>query len=152
MSLVFPYIPFPLGRPLWALSGRTERPRPVIPVALLGPRGTSVDRALLDSGSDDTVFPDFVAARVGIDLSNAPTGSASGVVPTAATVLRYAEVILRVTDGREYREWPARVAFTSLPLHRPLLGFAGFLQFFTTTFHGDREQVELTVNSLYPGK
>ena len=34
---------------------------------------------------------------------------------------------------------------------RPLIGFAGFLQFFTATFHGDREQVELTVNALYPG-
>ena len=36
-------------------------------------------------------------------------------------------------------------------LQRPLLGFAGFLQFFTATFHGDREEVELTVNSLYAG-
>jgi hypothetical protein len=124
----------------------------VILVSLLGPQGTSVDYALLDSGSDDTVFPDFVAADVGIDLTNAPTGSASGVGPAGAMLLRYAEVILRMTDGHEYREWPARVAFTSLPLHRPLLGFAGCLQFFTTTFHGDREQVELTVNSLYPGK
>jgi hypothetical protein len=30
-------------------------------------------------------------------------------------------------------------------------GYAGFLQFFTTTFHGDRELAELTVNSAYPG-
>lgn len=29
-------------------------------------------------------------------------------------------------------------------ISRPLFGFAGFLQFFTATFHGDREQVELT--------
>jgi hypothetical protein len=32
-----------------------------------------------------------------------------------------------------------------------LLGFAGFLQFFTATFRGDREEVELAVNVLYPG-
>jgi hypothetical protein len=32
-----------------------------------------------------------------------------------------------------------------------LYGFAGFLQFFTAKFEGDREEVELTVNSLYPG-
>jgi hypothetical protein len=31
------------------------------------------------------------------------------------------------------------------------LGFAGFLQYFTATLHGDREQVELAVNALYPG-
>jgi hypothetical protein len=32
-----------------------------------------------------------------------------------------------------------------------MVGFAGFLQFFTATFHGDREEVELTVNMAYPG-
>jgi hypothetical protein len=43
------------------------------------------------------------------------------------------------------------VGFTPVRLNRALLGFAGCLQFFTATFHGDREEVELTVNSLYPG-
>ena len=68
-----------------------------------------------------------------------------------ATVLRYAEVRLRISDGQEFREWPARVAFTTEPLKRVLLGFAGFLQFFTATFDGDREEVELTINAKYPG-
>ena len=44
------------------------------------------------------------------------------------------------------------VGFTSAPLRQPLLGYAGFLQFFTATFHGDREEVELAVNAAYPGK
>jgi hypothetical protein len=52
----------------------------------------------------------------------------------------------------EQREWPAWVAFTPARLNQPLFGFAGLLQFFTAAFHGDREQVELTINSLYPGK
>lgn len=30
----------------------------------------------------------------------------------------------------------------------PVLGFAGFLQFFTATFRGDLEEVELIVNRL----
>lgn len=40
-----------------------------------------------------------------------------------------------------------------LPAHleRPILGFAGFLQFFTAIFDGEREQLELSVNNLYPG-
>jgi hypothetical protein len=66
--------------------------------------------------------------------------------------VRYASVTLRITDGVEFREWPAVVGFASGNLTRPLLGFAGFLQFFTATFHGDREEVELTVNPLYPGR
>ncbi|HEY7315101.1 MAG TPA: hypothetical protein VH643_37490 [Gemmataceae bacterium] len=65
--------------------------------------------------------------------------------------LRYAQVRLRITDGKEQREWPAWVSFTPAKLQLPLLGFAGFLQFFTATFQGDYEQVELAVNNLYPG-
>jgi hypothetical protein len=110
-----------------------------------------MEKGLLDIGADDTVFSDVVASHIGIDLFHAPTGGASGVGPMAAVVLRYAEVVLRISDGKEHREWPARVGFTSAPLHRPLLGYAGFLQFFSATFHGDREEAELSVNGSYPG-
>jgi hypothetical protein len=65
--------------------------------------------------------------------------------------LRYAQVTLRITDGQEYREWPAWVGFTPVKLRYALLGFAGFLQFFDAASRGAREEVELTVNALYPG-
>jgi predicted aspartyl protease len=126
------------------------RPRPVVTLALLGSTGSWTGTALLDTGADDSVFPEDVAALIGIDLTNAPPGAASGVGMVAAPI-RYAEVQIRLTDGQEFREWPARVGFTSAPLKRGLLGFAGFFQFFTATFDGDREHVELTVNALYPG-
>jgi hypothetical protein len=109
-----------------------------------------LQQGLLDTGSDDTVFPERVAARIGVDLTTAPTGEASGVGGGKA-LLRYAEVTLRLSDGREHRQWTARVGFTSALLRRPLFGFAGFLQFFTACFHGDREEVELTINGLYQG-
>ena len=66
-------------------------------------------------------------------------------------LLRYAQVKLRLSDGREFREWPAWVGFTSATLFQPLLGFAGCLQFFHANFLGDQEAVELTVNTLYSG-
>ena len=47
-----------------------------------------------------------------------------------------------VTDGHEFREWPAWVGFTPASFAYPILGFAGCLQFFTATFHGDLEEVE----------
>jgi hypothetical protein len=150
VSLIFRYVPFPTKLPLWPLHGRSERPRPVILVSIIGPGGTATERGQLDPGADDTVFPENVAAAIGIDLTNAPAGTAAGVGQVRATQ-PYAEVLLRLIDGREYREWPARVRFTAAPLHRPLFSFAGFLQFFTATFYGDLEQVELTVNSSYPG-
>ncbi len=64
---------------------------------------------------------------------------------------RYARITLHLTDGIEFREWPAVVAFTPARIPHGLLGFAGSLQYFTATFRGDVEEVELAVNALYPG-
>ena len=96
------------------------------------------------------MFPEAIATVAGVDLTNAPVGEATAV-GGAPVPVRYAQVTLRITDGQEYRTWPAWVGFTALPLGRPLLGFAGFLQFFTATFDGEGEKLELTVNRLYPG-
>jgi hypothetical protein len=58
---------------------------------------------------------------------------------------------LRVADNQEQREWQAWVAFTSAPLHMPLLGIAGFLEYFDAGLFGAQEAVELTVNANYQG-
>jgi len=118
-------------------------------VTVVGPSDSRLREGLLDTGADDTVFPEHLAPLIGVDLSNAAIGQ-STTANNAQIVVRYAQVTLRLTDGKEWREWPAWVGF-SPAIQRPLFGFAGFLQFFTATFHGDREQVELTVNTLYPG-
>ncbi len=104
----------------------------------------------MDTGADDTVFPDAAAIKAGIDLANAPIGQLTAVGGGVGR-LRYAQVKLRLSDGRESREWTAWVGFTSAFLKQPLLGFAGCLQFFNATFLGAQEAVELTVNSLYSG-
>jgi hypothetical protein len=38
--------------------------------------------------------------------------------------VRYAQVFLRMTDGKEQREWPAWVGFTPAKIQSPLLGLA----------------------------
>jgi hypothetical protein len=149
-SLRFPYVQFNVGHALWSLDGRTERPRAVFSATLVGPTGASSQDSLLDTGADDTVFPLKLAGQLGIDLANAPTGTLGGIGGTVGAVL-FALVTLRITDGKEFCEWPARVGFTAAPLKRPLLGFAGFLQFFRAVFDGDLEEVELTTNRRYPG-
>jgi hypothetical protein len=150
MTMRFSYKQLPAKAPVPSLGGRTVRPRPLLWVTLLTPAAVRLRHCLLDTGSDDTVFPESVAAQLGIDLTNAPIGEASGMGLATATI-RYAEVQLRVSDGREFHEWTATVGFTSTPLKQPLLGYAGFLRYFTATFHGDLEEVELAVNSEYPG-
>lgn len=149
-AFIFAYKFYRGPGPVWSLGGRAGRPRPVIPVTVVGPTAAHGDEAPLDTGADDTVFPDWVAPLIGVDLTNAPAGSASGVGPGGFPI-RYAEVTLRITDGKETRERPARVGFTAAPLKRGLLGYAGFLQFFTAAFDGQRERVELAANGLYPG-
>ena len=150
MSLRFHYSRRWRQSPIISLGGRFDRPWPAVPVTSLGPGGSWLVDGLLDSGSEDTVFPEWMANRLGIDLTTAPTGTAAGV-GGGGGLLRYAEVTLRVADNQERREWQAWVGFTSTKLRHPLLGFAGFLQYFTATLYGDREEVELTVNSLYAG-
>jgi hypothetical protein len=150
MTMVFRYRRYKAPQPLWAFRGLTYIPRPVLSVSIVGPTITWVGSALLDTGADYTTFPESAADTLGLDLLDAEVVSASGV-GLAGSVLRLAEVTLRITDGHEFREWPARVGFTSTPLKRALLGYAGVLQFFTATFHGDREDVELTINSSYSG-
>ena len=150
MSLLWHYRLKNRPQPVWTLGGRYVRPRPLVDFAVVGPAGLVADVGLLDTGADDTVLPEKIARQIGIDLTLAPSGSAAGVGLSSIPV-RYALVSLRLSDGQEFREWPARVGFTPIPIARPLLGFAGCLQFFTSQFEGDMEQVQLTVNRLYPG-
>lgn len=150
MTMHFAYQRIAVARPLASLQGRMERPRPYINITIIGPGGTAYQKALVDSGSDDTVFPETIASAIGIDLSNAPWGTSIGV-GGGSGLLRFAQVTLRIADNKERREWQGWVGFTADPLRNSLLGYAGFLQYFTATFHGDREEVELTVNGTYPG-
>jgi hypothetical protein len=117
---------------------------------VIGPSDARVRAGLLDSGADDTVFPEHLAPVLGVDLSNAPTGRA-GTPAGAVFPIRYARVGLRITDGIEWREWQAWVGFTPVKLNYSLLGFAGFLQYFDTNLRGSLEVAELTVNNSYPG-
>jgi hypothetical protein len=150
LSLIYPYSPVQMGRPIPCLFGRSDRPRPLAPICLIGPADCWVRDALLDTGADDTVFPDLAAAVIGIDLTNAPIGIATGVAASAVP-LRYAIVTLRLAAGQERHQWNAWVGFTAAPLRQPLLGFAGCLQFFDANFRGSLEEVELTVNANYSG-
>src|SRR5690349_7333088 len=135
----FRYTPLRAKAPVVSLGGRQERPRPIVNVMLIGPAGARVIPAGVDSYADDTVFPEQQAALAGIDLTNLPQLTFSGIGQTPVPV-RYAQLTLRLTDGKEFREWAAWVGFTPALIKHGLLGFAGCLQYFTTTFHGHLEE------------
>jgi hypothetical protein len=150
MTLRFPYRREVTHKPVFSLGGCKHRPRPLVTVSLIGSSGSLARQAYVDSLADDTVFPEILARQIGVDLTGAPVGEVAGVGGSTYPI-RYAAVRLRLTDGHEFRKWPALVGFTSAPLRRPLLGYAGCLQFFSAAFHGEREELELTVNGNYPG-
>ena len=150
MTMRFPY---QLGRRQTAsisLNGRWVQPRPIITVTLVGPNRSWAGVARVDTAADETVFSDSVATTIGIDLTTAPAGRCEAFGGVSYPV-RFAIVTLRLADGVERHEWQGWVGFTPAPMRIPLLGFGGCLQYFVATCHGDREIVELTVNSLYPG-
>src|SRR3954447_18921604 len=139
MTMRFIYHRYRIGQPVISLDGRKERPRGVIPVTLIGPLTNYLQPSLLDTGADDTVFPEWLAAKIGVDLTNAPTATLGGVGASLG-VLHFAKVTFRIADNQERREWRGWAGFTSASMRHPMLGYAGFLQFFSAHFHGDREE------------
>src|SRR5437870_5252793 len=98
MSLRWAYKMVSVSHPVWALGGRWVRPRPLIPVSVIGPTSSRLKVAHLDTAADDTVFAEVVASQIGLDLTNAPGGMGT-VMGGRMIPLRYAQVTLRITDG-----------------------------------------------------
>jgi hypothetical protein len=151
MAMIWPYVRFPTRQPIVTLGGLSYRSKPILSFTVIGPGGAAAVSGLADTGADDTILPESVAERAGLDLTDAPTGHTRGPAGLNRAALRYAEVTLRLTQGTERREWRGWVGFVAARLPYALVGQAGFLQFFTTTFRPDIEEFELSVNSLYPG-
>lgn len=153
MSLRFPYLNESLQGPPPPSLPQTaqERWRPIIPITVYGPFGTSlfIYRALVDSGADDTIFPMDVATTLGIPLLTA-TGHAMRWGGQRFS-LRFGVVELETADqsGATLR-WRATVAFTSANVRYPLLGLCGCLEFLDAKFFGSDHALELELNSSIP--
>lgn len=148
-------ISYPVGiapQPQPTLGGSALRPRPILPIRIYGQGNSALRDGILDTGADDTVFPERIAAFLGIDLTQSPQRTMN-LAGRGLLHCRFAPVRLRITDGfSETYEWTAVVAFVPVALHYPLLGFAGFLQFFDAHFKGADREVILTPNRDFPGQ
>lgn len=151
--LQFPYLPVPLVGPVPPSSsaGASCRFRPFVPITIRGPAGQSryYRRALVDPGSDDTIFPLVIASRIGVKLR--PDSGHRLRWTGQAYPLRFGDVQLELSDGTTVWRWPAIVAFCDAPIPYRLLGYAGCLEFMDVLFRGGDRIVELNVNSLFPG-
>src|SRR5262245_22230761 len=152
LDVAVPYLSEPLTKPPPSLSATaTVRWRPLVPISVIGPTGKRrfFPRGLLDPGADDTVFPFAVAALLGVTLR---TDGGHGLRRRGqAFSLRFGDVSLEMSDGRQFWRWPAIIGLSSAPVRYPILGLAGCLQFFDARFRGKDQVVELETNSAYPG-
>jgi hypothetical protein len=150
--LQFPYLPRRLRPPAPPNLPATShfRLRPIVPVTLIGPTNLRHrDQAVLDTGSDECLFPEIFLHVIGGMLR--PETGYSITWRGTAYPIRYADISLMLADDASSYRWPATVAFTSAPLRYALLGTAGCLQYFDARFLGADRTVELEANWTYPG-
>ncbi len=120
----FPYIQRRTPESIVSLGGDKYRYRPVIAIGLASLNAFVACDATLDSGSDDTLFPDSLAPALGMDLSNAPLGGGTAAGGGQLSY-RYAQVDLHLSDGGETFIWKAIVGFMNYPMKRAAPGSYG---------------------------
>jgi len=81
----FAYTAVPVRAPVYSAGGALARLRPIVSVVIGTAGAQRILDCLIDSGADDTIFPLRIAVALGIDLTNAPTGSAQGLGGMALT-------------------------------------------------------------------
>jgi hypothetical protein len=124
----------------------------MMPVQFTRPGGSVTRTGVLDTGADDTVLPDWIAAALGLDLAGVEE-SPIGLAGRTPLRCRYAPVEIQISDGvRETYRGTAVVGFIdAAALPRPLLGYAGFLQYFDAEFRGTDLEALLIPNRSFPG-
>jgi len=110
--------------------------RPEVTISIGGPRRSETIQALVDTGSDETVFPASLAMSLGVELHHDATSQASAVGRHEVRLAPGA-VTLELSQDDEKHRWQTTVAF--LETNDPedevaLLGYSGFLEFFQATF------------------
>ena len=151
--LEFPYLPERVrgSAPPSLPAGTRYFWRPLVPVKIACSSGMMVHlhRALIDTGSLETVFPLSTASVAGIAF-----------VPDTKHVLRWRGLPyplrfgiteLQLESAGNICRWVALVGFSPAPLRYPILGSTGFQEFFDVTFRGDTRAVELVPNASFPG-
>jgi hypothetical protein len=132
-------------------ASSVKRWRPLVPVTIRSVPGQArhFRRALVDPGSDDTVFPIDVATLLGIVLR--PDSGHRIRWRGQLYPLRFGDVELEISDGASTIRWLTVVAFTAAQIRYPLLGNAGCLENLNVSFLGVDRIVEIDINTAFKG-
>lgn len=149
----YPYLPERVygNSPPSLPAGSRFHWRPLIPVKVRTSSGVVLHyhRALLDSGSQDTLLPLDAAIFAGISLFP----DAGHIVRWRGTAypLRFGRVEFQIEEAGMECRWSATIAFAAMLMPYPILGVAGFLEYFDTNFRGADHLLELFPNRNFPG-
>lgn len=107
--------------------------------------------ALVDTGSDNTVFPARVARDLGISVQQA-TGPAVETFGGHKITMSYADVDVQLLHSEGNLRWPAHVYFASdgEEQETAIVGHEGFLEYFTARIVGDEFALDLAPNEYLP--
>jgi hypothetical protein len=106
----------------------------------------------VDTGSDNTILPKSVADHLGISVKKV-AGATASLFGGAKVQLLEGRARLRLESGKESIEWITPVCFfdfASSDEETAILGHAGFLDYFTATFDGQRGVLSLLPNDDLP--
>ncbi|BBO32978.1 aspartyl protease family protein [Lacipirellula parvula] len=117
--------------------------RPVVPLAIHGPRAMVRRMALVDTGADFTLLPSSLGQELGVafDAQNMIelTGIGEAVISASP-----ATVAFELRQGEETVRWQGRAYFADQDYL--LLGNEGFLEQFRATFDWSQKMLELLPN------
>lgn len=129
---------------------RQNLDRPIIAVTIHGPHGLSLQTdALIDTGSDVTLFSSDVAQRLKIDLTGIPALPVMTAVGPIATYQPF-ELTLEIRRPPDVVRWTGRAGFLPRPMSLGILGTKGFFEFFDLDYSARRHRVEIAAGDLIP--
>jgi hypothetical protein len=128
--------------------------RPVVPVRIIGRSGSARLLALVDTGSDDTLFARSIGETIGARIDQEPSWAIQGIGGHEIGAAR-GEIEIEISDGRSVLRWLQPVGFLSMPTSEDelaVLGHAGFLQYFRASFDSERHELTLRPNRSFPAR
>lgn len=133
-------------------SLRDGQQRPIVCVSLSIPDGRSIlFDALVDTGADVSLFPMSAAIRLGLDLTDLPTGVVTAAVGGQCQY-RLCDVSLELRRLPEALRWNTSVGFVEHRMSYAILGTRGLFEFFRLTYDAHEQWLELTprVDTMNP--
>jgi hypothetical protein len=150
--MIFRYRQYQTAPSPTAPSGVVHRPE--VPLRIIGAAGAVSMWALVDAGSDDTLFPLTVGQMIGATIDATQAWKVEGIGGQAVPII-LGEVVLELTEGNQTFRWPAKIGLVNFADPQDeiaLVGHTGFLDYFRVVFDGHRRVLEVEVTPAFPGQ